>query len=115
MPIYAFVGSYAERLGKQFPLVLDKFGEPFEVPEEVSIDLCHQGVPHLPADTFGDLEFTHEELSKYPNRRSQQNAPDSVKAKIAQALKAWHDFRAASVAEQVPAATRPAELTSEGE
>ncbi len=105
MSLYVFVGAtamiWADTNNATPSMTFDHFGQTVELADDFAREkVYHEGLQILPKADFDTLQFTAEELKKYPTRERQMEAPAQCKHKFAAADAAFKHYRLSlSVAE----------------
>ncbi len=98
MSHYVFVGAtamiWADTNNDTPSATFEHFGQPVELEDQFAQEkVYHEGLQILPKAQFDALQFTAEELKKYPTRDRQMDAPAHCKEKFAAADAAFKHYR----------------------
>jgi hypothetical protein len=102
MKTYRHLGKEAMITGAN-PEQLKRYGQSFQMPEEMEVTCLHASVAFLPDADFNKLGFTAPELSKHFTPAMFSNAPADFKAKHEAALAAYFAFRESVLNPSAPA------------
>ena len=87
---YVFVGLECE-IGDIARL--DRFGQSIELADGMAANVAKGNGAIIPAEDFGAIGFTADELKLYAMPVTRQNAPDETRAKFLAAAVAFHRYR----------------------
>ena len=98
MSLYVFVGAtamiWADTNNNTPSTTFDHFGQTVDLDDVfVHEKVRHEGLQLLPKSDFDALQFTADELKKYPTRDRQMDAPAQCKQKFAAADTAFKHYR----------------------
>lgn len=87
MPLFRYLGNAVSYIGGD--IVLQRFGQPIELDEQLAFDAMAGGCALIPDEQFQEIGFSNQELELYAEPGSDWAAPESFKQKRKEAVIAY--------------------------